>query len=196
MPKAAPIPFEVEVDGGESVQCTIKDGLVNVGLNSGWPSSLRFPVKVSKTADLEQIKEKVSAHAKFAACRAQAGGAATSSTFAAAAPLQREMKALAVPEPASSSTQTASVPQLMVRRGRCSMAEQIFWDTANPESTATPLQTAVPVESLPYLWFKPAIRRGDGSILVAADAFVRLPNHRHVPRFFEHRCFSGNSILK
>jgi hypothetical protein len=69
MPKAAPTLFEVE-----GVECSVKDGLVNVGLNAGWPSSIRYPVKVSKALELEQIKEKVAAHAKFPVCTSHARG--------------------------------------------------------------------------------------------------------------------------
>ena len=50
-----------QVDG---VQCTVKDGLVNVGLNAGWPRHLRFPMKVKST---DGLVEKVRAHVKFAA---------------------------------------------------------------------------------------------------------------------------------
>ena len=66
-PKAAPTPFEVD-----GVQCTVKAGLVNVGLNAGWPRELRFPVKVKPTATLDETKEKVRAHDKFAALVAHA----------------------------------------------------------------------------------------------------------------------------
>ena len=98
MPKTAPTPFKVDVEGGTDVQCTIKDGLVNVGLNPGWPSSLRFPMKVSKTAGLEQIKVMVSEHKKFAACRAHASCPSASSAASShlpSLPLKREFDALA-----------------------------------------------------------------------------------------------------
>ena len=98
MPKTAPTPFKVDVEGGTDVQCTIKDGLVNVGLNPGWPSSLRFPMKVSKTAGLDQIKVMVSEHKKFAACRAHASGSSASSAASShlpSLPLKREFDALA-----------------------------------------------------------------------------------------------------
>jgi len=35
MPPTKPTPFVVD-----GVQCTIKDGLINVGLNDGWPREL------------------------------------------------------------------------------------------------------------------------------------------------------------
>ena len=69
MPKKAPTPFEVD-----GVQCTVKDRLVNVGLNAGWPVSLRFPMKVKPTDDIAACTEKVRKHAKFAACNAQLAG--------------------------------------------------------------------------------------------------------------------------
>ena len=46
-PKAAPTLFEVE-----GVQCSINGGLVNVGLNTGWPRELRFPTRVKPTYDV------------------------------------------------------------------------------------------------------------------------------------------------
>ena len=65
MPKKEPTPFEVD-----GVKCTVKDGLVNVALNPGWATSLRFPLK-AKTDDLEVCRAKVRLHPKFAACKAQ-----------------------------------------------------------------------------------------------------------------------------
>ena len=68
MPKKAPKPFDVD-----GVQCSVKGELVNVGLNPGWDSDLRFPVKVKPTGDIAACKEKVRAHSIFAACKAQMG---------------------------------------------------------------------------------------------------------------------------
>ena len=75
MPKKAPTPFEVD-----GVQCTVKDGLINVGLNPGWSSSLRFPMKVKATDDITVCTEKVRMHAKFAACKMQLAEPAASSS--------------------------------------------------------------------------------------------------------------------
>ena len=70
MPKAVPVGFEVD-----GVQCTRnKDGLVNVGLNAGWPSKLRFLTKVKLTDDLDASRGKVRAHAKFGALLAYSSG--------------------------------------------------------------------------------------------------------------------------
>lgn len=77
MPKKTPTPFEVD-----GVQCTEKDGLVNVGLNSGVPSSLRFPVKVKPTDDRDS---KVRSHAKFPALLEHVSGIEASPAVAAPA---------------------------------------------------------------------------------------------------------------
>ena len=69
MPKASSTPFEVD-----GVQCSIKDGLVNVGLNAGWPASVRFPIKAGKSTSLDDVKDKVRAHTKFVQCKALADG--------------------------------------------------------------------------------------------------------------------------
>ena len=64
-PKKAPTPFEVD-----GVQCTVKDGLINAGLNDGVPRDMRFLTKVKATASLEEAKTKVREHGKFAAVAA------------------------------------------------------------------------------------------------------------------------------
>lgn len=69
-----------DVDG---VACTIKDGLVNVGLNAGWPRELRFPMKVKSapgTDPLEDAKSKVRAHVKFAALLLHKASASSSAS--------------------------------------------------------------------------------------------------------------------
>lgn len=70
-PKKAPTPFTVD-----DVQCTVKDGLINAGLNDGCPRELRFPAKVKPTASLDEAKSKVRRHEKFAALAAWATGGA------------------------------------------------------------------------------------------------------------------------
>ena len=45
---------------GWCAACTINDGgLINAGLNAGWPSKLRFPTKVKPNASLEEMKKKI-----------------------------------------------------------------------------------------------------------------------------------------
>ena len=61
-PKKTPTNFDVD-----GVVCTVNNGLVNAGLNSGWPRELRFPVKVKPDTPLDDVKSKVREHPKFAA---------------------------------------------------------------------------------------------------------------------------------
>ena len=70
-PKKAPTLFEVD-----GVRCSVKDGLVNVGLNEGWPRELRFPMRVKPTEDVDSVSDKVRSHDKFAALLAHAARAA------------------------------------------------------------------------------------------------------------------------
>ena len=77
-PKKVPTPFEVD-----GVQCTLKDGLINAGLNDGMPRELQLLAKVKATATLVEAKAKVREHGKFAALAthvAQAAQPSSSST--------------------------------------------------------------------------------------------------------------------
>ena len=181
MPKAAPTPFEVD-----GVECSIKDGLVNVGLNAGWPSGVRFPIKAGKATSLDDVKDKVRGHTKFAACKALVDGTADAAQqpppVAERPALMREVAALALP-PAPQLVARAEPATLLVRRSTESLVHDMWH-----EQNIVPIE--LPLNELPYTWFKPGLRRcADGFVYVLSNTFVRLPPKG--ARFVQRRCFHG-----
>lgn len=101
----------------DGVQCTEKKGLVNAGLNAGWPRELRFMTRVPPKSTLEEKKTKVRAHEKFPACAAHAaqpdaaGGRSRSSSPAPPQRLQRELAALMPPPPPRQPASDGTAPR-------------------------------------------------------------------------------------